>query len=157
MFFQFESVESHRSSIQMSKQKYCYMLSNMNVILYEYFYRRHLLIQAYKHLIYRCYLARQFALWYYRKLQKKSLGFNVIVIGIYSSVTSDTKRNAFFKLNKILKRVSDSIGNIKVYFRYFQWKYFKAEQKHCLLFIFQIQVTVICFIFGPPGLAGRVL
>ena len=63
------------------------MLYNVNVILNNFLYRKCLLLGIYKYLIYRFYIAAQFVIWYFVELQKLSLGFVVICIETYESVT----------------------------------------------------------------------
>ena len=63
------------------------MLYDVHVILLKFLHRKCLLFGVYKYLIYRLYIAAQFVIWYFAKLQKYSLGFIVIWIETYESVT----------------------------------------------------------------------
>ena len=53
----------------------------MNVILYKLLYRKRLLFELYKHLIYRCYLIGKYVPWNFGKFWRQSLGFFVMSIG----------------------------------------------------------------------------
>ena len=70
--FSFKSIESNRSlSKSPNKQALNFnLLYNANVILTKFLYRNCLLFGVYKYLIYRYYIAAQFVLWYFAKLQK---------------------------------------------------------------------------------------
>ena len=63
------------------------MLYNATVILNKFLYGMCLLFEVYKYLIYRFYIAAQFVTWYFVKLQKLRVGFVVICIETYRSVT----------------------------------------------------------------------
>ena len=54
------------------------MLCNANVILNKFLYRKYLLFEEYKYLIYRFYFVGQFVPWYFAKLKKKSFDYVVI-------------------------------------------------------------------------------
>ena len=63
------------------------MLYNTNVILNTFLYRKCSLFRVHKYLIYRFYLAGNFVACYFAKLQKQSLGFFVICVETYRSMT----------------------------------------------------------------------
>ena len=63
------------------------MLYNVNVILYKLLYKKRLLVEVDKNLIYRFYLTGQCVPWNFTKFWKQSLGFVVMRIGTFMSVT----------------------------------------------------------------------
>ena len=76
------------------------MLCNMNVILYKLLYRKRLLFELYKHLIYRFYLIGKYVPWNFAKSWKQSLG--VFCYVHWNLYVSDTKGNALLNLRKLL-------------------------------------------------------
>ena len=63
------------------------MLYNVNVILYKLLCGKQLLVEEYKHLIYRFYLTEEFVHWNFGKFWKQSLSFVVMRTGTCMSVT----------------------------------------------------------------------
>ena len=63
------------------------MLYDVNVILYIFLYKKRLLVEVYKHLIYRFYLTGQCLPWNFAKFWKQSLGFIVMSTASFMSLT----------------------------------------------------------------------
>ena len=63
------------------------MLYHVNVTLHKLLYRKGLLVEVYKHLIYKFYITGQFVSWNFGKFWKQILSFSVRRIGTCISVT----------------------------------------------------------------------
>ena len=109
----------------------------MNITLHKFLYRKHLLLEIYKHLIYSFYLIGQCVLKFC-KITKTKIRF--CCYPYWSLYGNDRKRNALFKplsakrfkLRKTFmesQRVSDSFANITVKIRSIKSK-LKAYQTH---------------------------
>ena len=94
-------------------------------MLSKLLYRNGFLVEVYKHLIYRFYLAGQFVPENFGKLWKHSLGFVVICIGTCMSVA---QKMLCLNLRKPSQMVSDSSENITVKIKFIHCKHMKAEQ-----------------------------